>query len=203
MCYKNKSNEKKEKLFINLMGSEIPFDKVSIAFAISSITTFFIIILKVKGLLEYSGLIFLGVALLIYFLLTFLEKKTNKSSSNKVVFVGSRNELIKYLKKNNFWKNEDEYHRFTENTFYSVKELGNIFNEFTIDFEKMRISESAGYIYTLDNRPSYPQKINICLKAEGFSQYEINKAISALYHEMDKQRANKTEGIKDFYITKD
>ncbi|MGL4645248.1 MAG: hypothetical protein ACRCVH_13065 [Vagococcus fluvialis] len=203
MCYRNKSNEKKEKLFINLMGSEILFDKVSIAFAISSITTFFIIILKVKGLLEYSGLIFLGVTLLIYFLLTFLEKKTNKSSSNKVVFVGTRNELIKYLKKYNFWKNEDEYHRFTENTFYSVKELGNIFNEFTIDFEKMRISESAGYIYTLDNKPSYPQKINICLKAEGFSQYEINKAISALYHEMDKQRANKTEGIKDFYITKD
>ncbi|NKC69067.1 hypothetical protein [Vagococcus fluvialis] len=203
MGFKNNSNEKNEKLFLNLKGSEIPIDRVSIAVAISSFTTFFIIILKVKGLFEYSGLIFLGEALLIYFLLTLLEKRTNKSSSNKVVFVGTRNELVEYLRKNNFWKNEDEYRRFTESTFYNVKELGNVFEEFTIDFEKMVISESAGFIYTLDNKPSYPQKINICLNAEGFSQYEINKAISALSHEMDKQRADKTEGIKDFYITKD
>ena len=72
MGIKKNSNEKKEKLFINLKGSEIPIDKVSIALAISSFTTFFIIILKVKGLFEYSGLIFLGGALLIYFLLTLL-----------------------------------------------------------------------------------------------------------------------------------
>lgn len=202
MGIKKNSNEKKEKLFINLKGSEIPIDKVSIALAISSFTTFFIIILKVKGLFEYSGLIFLGGALLIYFLLTLLEKRTKKSSSNKVVFVGTRNELVEYLRKNNFWKNEDEFSKFAENTIYSLKELRNNFQEFTIDFEEMKIIENGVYIYTIDNKPSYPQKINICLKAEGFSQYEINKAISALYHEMDKQRADKTEGIKDFYITK-
>ncbi|WP_288395601.1 hypothetical protein [uncultured Vagococcus sp.] len=203
MGYRNKSNEKKEKLFLNVMGLEIPFDKVSIAVVISSITTFFITTLKVKGLFEYSGLIFLGEALLIYFLLTLLEKRTKKSSSNKVVFVGTRNELVGYLRKNNFWKNDDEFLKFTENTIYSLKELRNNFHEFTIDFEKMIITENGRYIYTFDNKPSYPQKINICLRAEGFSQYEINKAISALYHEMDKQKTDKTEGIKDFYITKD
>ena len=202
MGFKNNSNEKNEKLFLNLKGSEIPIDRVSIAVAISSFTTFFIIILKVKGLFEYSGLIFLGGALLIYFLLTLLEKRTKKSSSNKVVFVGTRNELVEYLRKNNFWKNEDEFSKFAENTIFSLKELRNNFQEFTIDFEEMKIIENGVYIYTIDNKPSYPQKINICLKAEGFSQYEINKAISALYHEMDKQKADKTEGIKDFYITK-
>lgn len=130
-------------------------------------------------------------------------KKKDKNNSTNIIFVGTRNELAIYLQKKNFWKNDKQNQKFIENQYLLIEEKGDQFGEFTIDLFSREIYENGtGFIYSIDNAPTYPQKINICINAEGYSQYEINKAISSLSHEMEKNKANRKEGFKDFYIIK-
>ncbi|MBO0444316.1 hypothetical protein JZO79_11895 [Vagococcus fluvialis] len=135
------------------------------------------------------------------------RRNVNKKKATSIVFVGTRNELISYLKNNNFWDNDRQYQEYIENKFLLINEKGNHFGEFTIDFFSKEIKQNGtGYVYSIDNvgnAPTYPQKVNICINAEGFNQHEINKAISALSNEMQKNRVIEKEGFKDFFITKD
>lgn len=118
---------------------------------------------------------------------------------NKFTFTGTYQEFMNELHIRNFWHSEEDYKNYISLPRVSYK-LSN-FNTYFADIKAGVIFEH-GLAYASEKMPTYPDKILIELKTEGYSQEEINQAFGKALNELEKMNRESKNEMKAFIMEK-